>query len=137
MEILMLKYDTYLATLTKDQQQFIAICARRDPQISVESCPGWTLSDLAVHLGGIWRWATGILLGGRPMSCAVPLARAKRRFGPGVKRTRAQCTSGTRSRQWVWRTPTGLWGRNQSAARWKTTDPSGGAAAALQAPFTP
>lgn len=243
----MLNYETYLATLTEDQQQFIAICARTDPQLSIESCPGWTLSDLALHLGGIWRWATGILLGGRPdelrstpragespdewlrvgahalnvalvevgphaavwtfgtdvgasfwarrqahesamhlwdaqqaigladsyrselandaitevFEVMMPRRRRNLDLGGGVVSFTAIDHEITWEVRWadsessavtIHHGPArceasvqatredlllGLWGRNQSAARWKITDPGRGAAAALQAPFTP
>lgn len=31
----------------------------------VPACPGWTVNDLAVHLGGVHRWAASIVLSGQ------------------------------------------------------------------------
>ncbi|MFI0349836.1 maleylpyruvate isomerase family mycothiol-dependent enzyme [Actinomadura sp. 9N407] len=32
-----------------------------DPDLPVPSCPGWSVADLATHLGGTQRWAEGIV----------------------------------------------------------------------------
>jgi uncharacterized protein (TIGR03083 family) len=36
-----------------------------DPAAVVPSCPGWTVADLALHIGAGQRWAASILLSGR------------------------------------------------------------------------
>lgn len=36
-----------------------------DPAAAVPSCPGWTVADLALHIGAGQRWSASILLSGR------------------------------------------------------------------------
>ena len=36
-----------------------------DPDAVVPACPGWTVADLALHLGSGQRWAASVLLSGR------------------------------------------------------------------------
>jgi hypothetical protein len=46
----------HLAHLRLDADRFAA-AAQRDLSAPVASCPGWTVADLVVHLGGVHRWA--------------------------------------------------------------------------------
>ncbi|QSR30080.1 hypothetical protein CFI00_06040 [Nocardioides sp. S5] len=39
-------------------------CAELDAR--VPTCPGWSLGDLAVHLGGVHQWAAHAVLEGNP-----------------------------------------------------------------------
>ncbi len=39
-----------------------AVAANRSAAVS--ACPGWTVADLGVHLGGVHRWVTGIVAEG-------------------------------------------------------------------------
>ncbi|HET6741236.1 MAG TPA: maleylpyruvate isomerase N-terminal domain-containing protein [Kribbella sp.] len=43
---------------------FAAALERVDPGSAVPACPGWTVADLALHLGSQQRWAAAILLSG-------------------------------------------------------------------------
>ncbi|MEV6288283.1 maleylpyruvate isomerase family mycothiol-dependent enzyme [Kribbella sp. NPDC051770] len=36
-----------------------------DPSAAVPSCPGWTVADLALHIGSGQRWSASVLLSGR------------------------------------------------------------------------
>ena len=45
---------------------------RRDPSHAVPSCPGWTVLDLTSHVGGIHRWAAGMLTGADLGPVATP-----------------------------------------------------------------
>ncbi len=42
----------------------IAACVASDPSRPVPTCPGWTLSALAGHLGTVQRWATQMVASG-------------------------------------------------------------------------
>lgn len=42
----------------QDSATFAALIRTGDLDAAVPSCPGWTLTDLAVHLSGTQRWAT-------------------------------------------------------------------------------
>lgn len=35
-------------------------------EVAVPSCPGWTLRDLAQHVGNVHRWVCGAVVGGHP-----------------------------------------------------------------------
>lgn len=41
--------------------------------LAVEACPGWTVRDLAVHLGTVHRWAAAIVLSGQSVTEPEPL----------------------------------------------------------------
>jgi uncharacterized protein (TIGR03083 family) len=41
-----------------------AALERADPEAAVPACPGWTVADLALHLGSGQRWAAAVLLSG-------------------------------------------------------------------------
>lgn len=45
--------------------RFAAALADADPDAVVPSCPGWTVLDLAAHLGNVHAWATAIVDTGR------------------------------------------------------------------------
>lgn len=77
---------------------------------NVPTCPEWTLRDLAVHLGGVHRWATAVVAGrlsgppervevqppGDPAQLAAWLRGGARAFGEAVDRT------GPQTRVWSW-----------------------------------
>jgi uncharacterized protein (TIGR03083 family) len=54
----------YLAEFERTAAEFAAVLDRVDPAAAVPNCPGWTLADLALHLGAGQRWAASILLSG-------------------------------------------------------------------------
>jgi uncharacterized protein (TIGR03083 family) len=61
-----LPVERYHASLEADAEAFAALVRSGDPDRPVRSCPGWTLRDLARHLGGIHRWATQAIRTGAP-----------------------------------------------------------------------
>ena len=62
----MLSRDTYLDALDRDARSFGDLLREADHAAPVPDCPGWSLADLARHLGGIHRWAHGIVTTGAP-----------------------------------------------------------------------
>ena len=62
----MLSRDTYLRSLTRDADAFAAVLRDADLATPVPDCPGWDVGDLARHLGGVHRWAHGIVTTGAP-----------------------------------------------------------------------
>jgi uncharacterized protein (TIGR03083 family) len=58
--------DLLLAALTRDTNAFRALLRDGDLDAAVPDCPGWTLGDLADHLGGVHAWAHGIVTTGSP-----------------------------------------------------------------------
>ena len=60
----MLSRDTYLTSLTRDADAFVALLRGVDTATQVPDCPGWDVGDLARHLGGVHRWAHDIVVTG-------------------------------------------------------------------------
>jgi uncharacterized protein (TIGR03083 family) len=58
--------DAYLQHLGRAGDAFAACLGAGDLDAPVPACPGWTLTDLAHHLGGIHRWARTAVVEGRP-----------------------------------------------------------------------
>jgi len=54
----------FLAEFEKTAAELAAVLDRVDPAADVPACPGWTLADLALHIGSGQRWAAAILLSG-------------------------------------------------------------------------
>jgi uncharacterized protein (TIGR03083 family) len=54
----------YLAEFERTAAEFAAVLDQADPASEVPACPGWTLADLALHIGSGQRWAASILLSG-------------------------------------------------------------------------
>ncbi|MFI5690457.1 maleylpyruvate isomerase N-terminal domain-containing protein [Kribbella sp. NPDC051586] len=52
----------HLAEFDRTAALFAAVLADADPALPVPACPGWTVADLALHLGAGQRWAASILL---------------------------------------------------------------------------
>lgn len=53
-----------LSEFERAAADFAAALERIDPDSAVPACPGWTVADLALHLGAGQRWAASILLSG-------------------------------------------------------------------------
>jgi uncharacterized protein (TIGR03083 family) len=62
----MLSQEAYCAALERDAASFAELIRSGDLTIEVDGCPGWTMLDLAKHLGGVHRWAYGIVATGAP-----------------------------------------------------------------------
>ena len=57
----------YLGHLRADADAFTSHLADADLERPVDACPGWTVADLAVHLGAVHRWAAeNVRRAGRP-----------------------------------------------------------------------
>jgi uncharacterized protein (TIGR03083 family) len=54
----------YLAEFDRTAAEVAAVLGELDPSLPVPACPGWTVADLALHLGSGQRWAASILLSG-------------------------------------------------------------------------
>lgn len=54
----------HLSEYERAAADFAAALGRIDPAAVVPACPGWTVADLALHLGAGQRWAASILLSG-------------------------------------------------------------------------
>jgi uncharacterized protein (TIGR03083 family) len=59
-----LSRDTYLEALRRDASAFGDLLHDADLMLPVPDCPGWTVADLASHLGGVHRWAHGVVTTG-------------------------------------------------------------------------
>jgi uncharacterized protein (TIGR03083 family) len=59
LETLMLDKATYLAWLRADMAAIAAVAAEGLGR-PVPACPGWTLSELLGHLGGVYRWVGAV-----------------------------------------------------------------------------
>jgi uncharacterized protein (TIGR03083 family) len=57
--------DAYLNHLGRACDAFAACLETGDLDAPVPACPGWTLTDLAHHLGGVHRWARTAVVEGR------------------------------------------------------------------------
>ncbi len=55
-----------LQVLAREAAAFADLLDGNDLAAPVASCPGWTLLDLAGHLGGVHRWARHAVLSGPP-----------------------------------------------------------------------
>ena len=54
----------FVAEFERSAADLAAVLERVDPDAAVPACPGWTVADLALHLGSGQRWAAAILLTG-------------------------------------------------------------------------
>ena len=52
----------HLSLLDRSTAGFAELLAQASGEEPVPSCPGWTVRDLAVHLGMVHRWAAGVVL---------------------------------------------------------------------------
>jgi uncharacterized protein (TIGR03083 family) len=57
----MLTAEAYQAALERDATAFVSLVATADATRAVPWCPGWTVDDLARHLGSVHRWAREIV----------------------------------------------------------------------------
>ncbi|MEV5571191.1 maleylpyruvate isomerase family mycothiol-dependent enzyme [Spirillospora sp. NPDC052269] len=54
-------HERYCDAIEREVAAFTAALRDADPGASVASCPGWTVGDLARHLGVTQRWAEGLV----------------------------------------------------------------------------
>jgi uncharacterized protein (TIGR03083 family) len=63
--------DDHLRVLEREGDRFAATIEHGPLDAAVPSCPGWTLADLATHVGAVHRWAAAaVRTGARPTSPA-------------------------------------------------------------------
>ncbi|ONI68703.1 hypothetical protein BWI15_37645 [Kribbella sp. ALI-6-A] len=55
----------HLHELDRTAAELAAAFDAVDPAAAVPSCPGWTIADLALHIGAGQRWSASVLLSGR------------------------------------------------------------------------
>jgi uncharacterized protein (TIGR03083 family) len=63
----------HIDALRAEGEQMAAAVAASSPDAPVPSCPEWVVRDLVRHMGGVHRWATGYVAGGRTELWAVDL----------------------------------------------------------------
>ncbi|WP_320069516.1 maleylpyruvate isomerase family mycothiol-dependent enzyme [Micromonospora sp. RTGN7] len=56
--------DFWIGALRAEGPAFAAAVAEAPPETPVLSCPGWTINDLTVHLGDVYRWVHIIVTSG-------------------------------------------------------------------------
>lgn len=56
--------DFWIGALRTEGPAFAAAVAEAPPETPVLSCPGWTVSDLAYHLTGVYVWARTVVTAG-------------------------------------------------------------------------
>lgn len=59
-----MRHADFIDTTEDAADGFALLLGSADLATPVPSCPGWSLADLAEHLGGVHRWARAQLLGG-------------------------------------------------------------------------
>ncbi|MEO3779689.1 maleylpyruvate isomerase family mycothiol-dependent enzyme [Micromonospora sp. B11E3] len=52
--------DFWIGALRAEGPVFAAAVAEAPPETPVLSCPGWTVADLALHLGGVYHWVHSV-----------------------------------------------------------------------------
>ncbi|HKA03563.1 MAG TPA: maleylpyruvate isomerase family mycothiol-dependent enzyme, partial [Acidimicrobiales bacterium] len=52
-----MRHSEHCAALAAELDLLVATVAHADPAAGVPTCPGWTVADLARHVGGVHRWA--------------------------------------------------------------------------------
>ncbi|MEV6816198.1 maleylpyruvate isomerase family mycothiol-dependent enzyme [Micromonospora sp. NPDC051296] len=52
--------DFWIGALRAEGPAFAAAVAEAPPETPVLSCPGWTVTDLALHLAGIYQWVRSV-----------------------------------------------------------------------------
>jgi uncharacterized protein (TIGR03083 family) len=54
----------HLSEFERVAADFAAALERVPPDVAVPACPGWTVADLALHIGSGQRWAASVVLSG-------------------------------------------------------------------------
>jgi len=71
-----------LAVLLREGELTATAASRAGLNPAVPSCPGWTVGDVVGHLGGVYRWATTILVEERQVAMALEERAALREVWP-------------------------------------------------------
>jgi len=67
----------WLGLLGAHAEEFADAISDADLDAPVPSCPGWSLRDLAVHLGGVHQWAVHCVVEGNPVFSPEPVAQER------------------------------------------------------------
>ncbi|PZF97987.1 maleylpyruvate isomerase family mycothiol-dependent enzyme [Micromonospora deserti] len=67
--------DFWVGALRAEGPAFAAAVAEAPPETPVLSCPGWTVTDLTLHLAGVYRWVHSVAGAG---TTQAPPGRAQR-----------------------------------------------------------
>jgi uncharacterized protein (TIGR03083 family) len=67
----------WIDELTRATDAFADLLDEADLDSAVPACPGWTLLDLADHLGGVHQWARHAVVAGNPDGEAEPAPRER------------------------------------------------------------
>lgn len=51
----------YVDALSEENDRFLLATTAADLDEAVPACPGWSVADMVVHLGGVHRWATHLV----------------------------------------------------------------------------
>jgi uncharacterized protein (TIGR03083 family) len=70
-----MEHPDRLALLRTHTGRFAAVVATADLDVPVTHCPGWSVRDLVVHLGGVHQWAAHAVAAGSPSLEPAPPAR--------------------------------------------------------------
>lgn len=62
-----------LISLVQSMTRFTELLGTAEGDEPVPGCPGWTVADLATHLGTVHRWAAGIVLSGQSIKPPTPI----------------------------------------------------------------
>jgi uncharacterized protein (TIGR03083 family) len=58
-------------SLQREGDLLAAAAASSGPDAAISPCPGWTMRDLVLHVGGVHRWATAFVAGAHADAAAV------------------------------------------------------------------
>ncbi|RZU71875.1 uncharacterized protein (TIGR03083 family) [Micromonospora kangleipakensis] len=64
--------DFWIGALRTEGPAFAAAVAEAPPETPVLSCPGWTVSDLTLHLAGVYHWVSSFVAAGSTNPPARP-----------------------------------------------------------------
>ena len=64
--------NDYRQTIIDETSAMVAIIGDHSTDARVPSCPEWNLGELAVHMGQVQRWATGIVSAAEPPTTYIP-----------------------------------------------------------------
>ncbi|KXK60593.1 hypothetical protein AWW66_18015 [Micromonospora rosaria] len=73
--------DFWIGALRAEGPTFAAAVAEAPPETPVLSCPGWTVSDLTLHLAGLYQWVHGFVGTGET---TAPARREETELPPGT-----------------------------------------------------
>jgi uncharacterized protein (TIGR03083 family) len=62
----------YRQTIIDETSAMVAIIRAHGTEVRVPSCPEWNLGELAIHMGQVQRWATGMVSAVEPPTTYVP-----------------------------------------------------------------